>query len=100
VPSPTYTLVEPYALGGWQVYHVDLYRLDEPRDVEQLGLGELARPGRLLLIEWPDRGAGHLPPADLEIALSMAQAGRRIRLTPHGAGASTAIGRLSASNPL
>jgi tRNA threonylcarbamoyladenosine biosynthesis protein TsaE len=69
VRSPTYTLIEPYRLGGRDVLHLDLYRLADPGELEFLGLGDLLTPDALALIEWPERGAGHLPPADLTVAL-------------------------------
>lgn len=69
VRSPTYTLVEPYEAGGRQLYHIDLYRLTDPREVEALGLRDLLGSSAVLLIEWPSRGKGMLPPADLELAI-------------------------------
>ena len=88
VPSPTYTLVEPYKLSSFQVYHIDLYRLQEPAEADQLGLIELPGQGVLLLIEWPEQTAGHVPPADLVLDLALAGAGREAHLA-----AVTAVGR-------
>ncbi len=70
--SPTYTLIEPYELAGRAIYHLDLYRLADPREVDALGLRDLQEPGSLLLIEWPERGEGALPPIDLWIAIRYA----------------------------
>lgn len=70
VRSPTYTLIEPYDTAQRQVFHLDLYRLVDPQEVEPLGLRELLGPDAALLIEWPERGAGHLPPADLRIDIA------------------------------
>jgi len=81
VPSPTYTLIEPYELGAWQVFHIDLYRLGAPGEVAELGIPELTGPATLLLIEWPERGAGELPPADLLIAFELADPGRTVMLS-------------------
>jgi tRNA threonylcarbamoyladenosine biosynthesis protein TsaE len=67
--SPTYTLIEPYELGGRAVYHLDLYRLTDPREVDALGLRDLQEPRSILLIEWPERGAGRLPPIDVRITV-------------------------------
>lgn len=67
VRSPTYTLVEPYEASGRQFYHLDLYRLTHPREVEALGIRDLLSSTAVLLIEWPSRGAGMLPPADLDL---------------------------------
>ncbi|MDJ0927813.1 MAG: tRNA (adenosine(37)-N6)-threonylcarbamoyltransferase complex ATPase subunit type 1 TsaE [Gammaproteobacteria bacterium] len=81
VPSPTYTLVEPYELSAFHVYHIDLYRLQEPSEADQLGLIELPGDRVLLLIEWPEQAKGHVPPADLVINLALAGARREARLT-------------------
>jgi len=69
VRSPTYTLVESYALGAVTVVHVDLYRLRDPDELEGLGLRDLAIAGHVWLIEWPQRGGHWLPAADLEVSL-------------------------------
>lgn len=81
VPSPTYTLVEPYPLDSYRVFHVDLYRLRDPAELDNLGLADELGPGSLLLVEWPSRGAGRLPAADLVCQLTMDGEGRRALLT-------------------
>lgn len=55
VPSPTYTLVEPYETGGMKVWHVDLYRLQDPLELEALGVRELLDGNVVMLVEWPER---------------------------------------------
>ena len=84
VRSPTYTLLEPYDLpGGVRLAHLDLYRLADPEELEFLGVRELSGTGHWLLIEWPEKGAGHLPPADLEIRIGFPDAGgRSIKIMP------------------
>ena len=77
VRSPTYTLVEPYQAGAYTGVHVDLYRLRDPGDMEDLALREYLSPLTLLLIEWPERGGAETPPADMEIEMDYAAAGRR-----------------------
>lgn len=91
VRSPTYTLVETYRLEARRppltCVHVDLYRLEGAGQVDELGLRDFLTPGHLLLIEWPQKGAGSLPPADLELVFEFAGKGRRARLhagTPRG----------------
>ena len=74
VPSPTYTLVEPYRLPGRLVYHIDLYRIAAEEELRYLGFNELERG--LRLIEWPDRAPGLATAADVKITLRYQDAGR------------------------
>ena len=69
VRSPTYTLLESYALGAVTVVHTDLYRLQDPEELEALGLRDLAVADHIWLIEWPERAGSWLPAADIDIAL-------------------------------
>jgi tRNA threonylcarbamoyladenosine biosynthesis protein TsaE len=78
VPSPTYTLVEPYELSRGRVYHVDLYRLQSSDEADELGLAELPGPDELLLVEWPERGGERVPAADLRLGLAVRDDGRRL----------------------
>lgn len=75
VPSPTYTLVEPYRVAGLQIFHVDLYRLGDAGELEFLGWRDM-RPA-ILLIEWPERAPDVERGADLEIDLRAVGGGRR-----------------------
>lgn len=70
VRSPTYTLIEPYEVGDLMLYHLDLYRLSGPRDLEALGVRDLHVPGSMLLVEWAERGGAALPVADLSLQFS------------------------------
>lgn len=79
IRSPTYTLVERYPLmGGGEAWHLDLYRIADPSELEYLGLdtGEVL----LWLVEWADRGRGGLPAPDLRVELDLHGDGRRARL--------------------
>lgn len=89
VGSPTYTLMEPYDTPGGRVLHIDLYRLADPEELEHLGLRDELQGGTLVLVEWPERGQGVLPPPDLLIRLAVAGDGRQAILrgeTSLGAG--------------
>ncbi len=87
IRSPTYTLVENYPVAdGGTALHLDLYRIGDPGELEFLGLD--GDDIRLWLVEWPERGQGGMPPADLDIELAVQGDGRHCRLLPR-----TAIGR-------
>lgn len=79
IRSPSYTLLETYSRGELTVVHLDLYRLQEPRELELLGLRELHRPWHLWLVEWPDRGGRALPEPDLRIHLEADASEHRLR---------------------
>ncbi|HJR13555.1 MAG TPA: tRNA (adenosine(37)-N6)-threonylcarbamoyltransferase complex ATPase subunit type 1 TsaE [Rhodanobacteraceae bacterium] len=82
VKSPTYSLLERYALDGRDAFHLDLYRIADAGELEWLGLDELDAPETIVLVEWPERGGGALPAPDLEVALEHDGAARRGYLTP------------------
>ena len=79
VPSPTYTLVEPYDLPGGTVYHVDLYRVSSEDELRYLGWTELDDGFRI--VEWPDRAPGIMASADISVEFEYEAPGRRARIT-------------------
>ncbi|MFZ3192865.1 MAG: tRNA (adenosine(37)-N6)-threonylcarbamoyltransferase complex ATPase subunit type 1 TsaE [Moraxellaceae bacterium] len=84
VKSPTYTLIEPYEIKGQPIYHFDLYRLNDPYELELMGIRDyLEQPNALLLIEWPSKGEPIVPQADLLIQLTVAGEQRQATLTAH-----------------
>lgn len=72
IKSPTYTLFECYQAGKVSLLHADLYRLSSPEELEYVGLEEALDETMLVCIEWPDKGEGFLPMADLELCFSLA----------------------------
>ena len=70
VKSPTYTIVEPYEFSGKRVYHFDFYRIEDPRELEFIGLDELVEQPGIKLMEWPQRAGDRLPPADFKVRIS------------------------------
>ncbi len=86
VPSPTYTLVEPYEIDGMRLFHLDLYRIADAQELEYLGWRDME--GAISLVEWPERAPELAASADLVIRLSHADGARHARmeaLTPTGA---------------
>jgi tRNA threonylcarbamoyladenosine biosynthesis protein TsaE len=87
VKSPTYSLVEGYQAAGRPAWHLDLYRIADPGELEWLGLDALSDPAAVVLVEWPERGQGALPAPDVELNLGYDGLGRLARLqskTPRG----------------
>lgn len=74
VKSPTYTLVEPYQIQGQDIFHFDLYRLNDPYELELMGIRDyLETPNALFLFEWPSKGGDEIPPADLIIEIKKSE---------------------------
>ncbi|MEE8527197.1 MAG: tRNA (adenosine(37)-N6)-threonylcarbamoyltransferase complex ATPase subunit type 1 TsaE [Gammaproteobacteria bacterium] len=88
VPSPSFALLEPYDVGGWQVFHLDLYRVADGEELEFLGLRDLPATAAICLVEWPERAKGFPLSADLELGLHYADHGRTVEasaITDRGA---------------
>jgi tRNA threonylcarbamoyladenosine biosynthesis protein TsaE len=81
IRSPTYTLLEPYEVGGRTLIHLDLYRLSGPEELDGMGLRDYSPEHCCWIVEWPERAAGRLPPADLRVRLGHHPAGRRAEVS-------------------
>ena len=69
VPSPSFTIVQDYQLEGLTIRHVDLYRINDPEELFELGLADAPGADEAWLVEWPERAAGRLAGARLDIVL-------------------------------
>lgn len=76
VPSPSFAIVQPYEDLEPPVWHVDLYRIEDPSEIEELGLDAAA--DAVLLVEWPERSSGSAWPEALALSLDFAQDDERI----------------------
>src|SRR3978361_1123521 len=98
VPSPTFTLVQGYDLPPFPLLHADLYRVNDPSELEEIGLSPLPE-GTVALIEWPERAPGALPADRIDIALShrpaLGSTARAAEITGYGKAAAQ-VARLKA----
>lgn len=78
VKSPTYTLLEPYYLEGFNLYHFDLYRLESAEELENLAFRDYLDGSGACFVEWPERGEGLLPAPDCRIEITGNTEGRRV----------------------
>ncbi|MBK1645327.1 tRNA (adenosine(37)-N6)-threonylcarbamoyltransferase complex ATPase subunit type 1 TsaE [Thiocapsa imhoffii] len=97
--SPTYTLLEPYELTTRTLYHLDLYRLGDPRELDDLGLRDLMAEPAIWMVEWPERGRGMLPPCDLTLAIDYCGQGRAMLPHAHTARAREVLAALLERSP-
>lgn len=81
VKSPTYTLVEPYSITDHDVYHFDLYRINDPEELEAMGIRDYCDGKAICLFEWPEQGADVLPETDITLFLSHVSLGREVEIT-------------------
>ena len=93
VPSPTYTLVEPYKLASGNIYHIDLYRVSDEEELRYLGWNEL--DDGLRLVEWPERAPGLMEEADLMLELEYAGHSRLAQVLGLSEGGSELIQKIN-----
>jgi tRNA threonylcarbamoyladenosine biosynthesis protein TsaE len=76
VKSPTYTLVEPYVVSRFNIYHFDLYRFIDPEEWEAAGFRDYFNPQTICLVEWPEKAGDLIPQADMDVILTVKDGGR------------------------
>jgi len=81
VKSPTYTLVEPYELEGSTIYHMDLYRLADPEELEFIGIRDIMSDNSICLIEWPEKAGNRLMKPTISININYLDNGRNVKIT-------------------
>ncbi|NKB39169.1 MAG: tRNA (adenosine(37)-N6)-threonylcarbamoyltransferase complex ATPase subunit type 1 TsaE [Gammaproteobacteria bacterium] len=80
VKSPTYTLVESYSIQDKEIFHFDLYRLQNAEELANIGFRDYFSERALILLEWPEKAETLLPPADLQIAFQIEADSRILHL--------------------
>ena len=83
VKSPTYSLVESYQNEVINIHHMDCYRLNDPEELEYIGIRDYLLSGHLQLIEWPELGKGVIAKADISITISGDGNQRKINIQTH-----------------
>ena len=95
VKSPTYTLIESYELPGFTTHHLDLYRVQDHRELAELGLADLLTEDAVLLIEWPEQGGPATPKLDLALRLRrVGDNARELTLEPFTAAGGDFVSRI------
>ena len=95
VKSPTYTIVEPYLIDSHVIYHFDLYRLDDPEELESLGIRDYCDGQSICFFEWPEKGGNLLPNADINLELTYLENTREVEFTSKSDVGKTILKQLS-----
>jgi len=95
VKSPTYTLVEVYELSRLDLYHIDLYRFKDSRELLEAGFRDDFDSRNVCLVEWPERAKDLLPIADLSVALAEERGGRHVRIAAQTESGKNCLARIA-----
>lgn len=94
IKSPSYTLLESYECAEFTVFHFDFYRVSRPESLLEIGLEQYFTEQNVCFVEWPELGAGIMPPADVTVTLSLQQSGRQALVQGHSARGLALLGKL------
>lgn len=94
IKSPTYSVVESYPLADGEAHHLDLYRIADAEEIHWLGVDELLDSNALVLVEWPQKGVGMLPAADLTVYLRHAGEEREVAVSATSARGQALLSRM------
>lgn len=83
IKSPSYALLESYAVSSLNLYHLDFYRFNNPREWVEAGFRDILEENAVVLIEWPEKAGGLLPPPDLNLHFHYQDEGRLLSITAH-----------------
>ena len=92
--SPTYGLVESYQLGGYDIHHFDLYRLNAPDELEHIGIRDYLSTNSIYIVEWPERGGDAMPPADIKINFLYDGTARKVCVNAYSSSGHRLIGSI------
>lgn len=98
VKSPSYGLLETYRAGGQDILHLDLYRIEDPEELEYLALRDLYGANTVLMVEWPDRGKNHLPKPDLVLEFGEKDETRFVICRPFSKQGEQLAGKISSNS--
>ncbi len=99
VKSPTFTLVELYAISRLELHHFDFYRFNQPEEYLDAGLDEYFQQAAVCLVEWPDKAGAYLAPADLRIRLVLHEPGRQATCSAYSEAGRACLNALRSSLP-
>jgi tRNA threonylcarbamoyladenosine biosynthesis protein TsaE len=95
VKSPTFTLVEPYRVAGRDIFHFDLYRMQDPEELEFIGMRDYFQGQGIVLVEWAERAADRLPEPDIDVFIQRVDDTRIVQLRSHTDNGAVLLGGLT-----